>query len=64
MYKIGQKVVDKQTNETCKISQFCKPFYLVMFKDGITVGRFSWELEAYSFKSRLLRKVGKKNGRK
>lgn len=64
MYEIGQKVIDKQTNEVCRIAQICYQFYIIMFKNGITVGRFSWELEKYSFIKRILRKVGRKNGRK
>lgn len=63
MYKIGQKVIDKQTNEVCTVTQICDRFCLVMYKDGITVGRFHWELEECNLIQRILKKVGKKNGR-
>lgn len=63
MFKIGQKVIDKQTNKVCTVTQICDRFCLVMCKDGITVGRFNWELEEYSFIKKMLRKVGRKNGR-
>lgn len=63
MFKIGQKVIDKQTNKVCTVTQICDRFCLVMYKDGITVGRFNWELEEYSFIKKILGKVGGKNGR-
>lgn len=63
MYKIGQKVIDKQTNEVCTVTQICDIFCLVMYKDGITVDRFHWELEECNLIQRILKKVGKKNGR-
>ena len=64
MFKIGQKVIDKQTNQVCTVTQICDRFCLVMYKDGVNVGRFNWELEEYSFIKSLLRKVGERNGRK
>lgn len=63
MYKIGQKVIDKQTNQICTVTQTYETFYLVMYKDGVNVGRFHWELEECNLIQRILRKVGKKNGR-
>lgn len=64
MFKIGQKVIDKQTRKICTVTQTYETFYLVMYKDGVNVGRFHWELEEYSFIKNLLRKVGGKCGRK
>ena len=64
MFKIGQKVIDKQTNQICTVTQICDRFCLIMHKNGITTGRFNWELEEYSFIKNLLRKVGGRNGRK
>lgn len=64
MCKIGQKVIDKLTNETCVVMHTYETFCLVMYKNGLTTGRFNWELEEYSFIKNLLRKVGGKNGRK
>lgn len=63
MYKIGQKVIDKQTNQICTVTQTYETFYLVMYKDGVNVGRFHWELEKCNLIQRILKKVGKKNGR-
>lgn len=64
MYKIGQKVIDKQTNQICTVTQVCDLFCLIMHRNGITTGRFYWELEEYNLLRGLLRKVGIKNGRK
>lgn len=63
MFKIGQKVIDKQTNQICTVTQTYDNFCLVMHKSGVTTGRFNWELEEYSFIKHVLRKVGEKNGR-
>lgn len=63
MYKIGQKVIDKQTNQICTVTQTYYNFCLVMHKSGLTTGRFHWELEECNLIQRILKKVGKKNGR-
>ena len=63
MFKIGQKVIDKQTNQICTVTQVCDLFCLIMHRNGITTGRFYWELEECNLIQRILKKVGKKNGR-
>lgn len=64
MYKIGQKVIDKLTDEPCVVMHTYETFCLIMYKNGLTTGRFFDELEEYNFIKGLLRKVGFKNGRK
>lgn len=64
MFKIGQKVVDKETNNIGTIIQVANNFCLVMYENNLTEGKFTWELEKCNLLEILKRKVGIKNGRK
>lgn len=44
MFKIGDYVLDKKTNEKYRICNKSNKFYLVKGK-GLIVGKFEWELK-------------------
>lgn len=44
MFKIGDYVLDKKTNEKYRVYNKLNKFYLVK-REGLMVGKFEWELK-------------------
>ena len=52
MFKIGDYVLDKKTNEKYRVYSKSNKFYLVK-REGLMVGKFEWELK----KCNLIQKI-------
>lgn len=61
MFKIGDYILDKKTNQKCLIISYNKNFYLIKNINGVVEGKFEWELEKYNFIKYIIRRI--KNAR-
>lgn len=48
MYSIGEKVLDKKTNELVTIISKNHKFYLVKDNSNMIIGKFEWEIKKCS----------------